>query len=69
MDSIKETKNEKQNVTVGVTEEEGLKKDNPTDMKKFITKVDNRVKTKVRKAYLKFRMSQKPKATISKTTN
>jgi hypothetical protein len=53
MDSKKEFENnfenlKKKGVNENLTQEESLtKKDNQTDLKKLITKVDNRVKTKV----------------------
>jgi hypothetical protein len=49
MDSVKELKNENNTATNNVADDDSVKKDIPTDMKKFITKVDNRVKTKVKK--------------------
>jgi hypothetical protein len=48
MDSNKELKNENNTATSTVADDDSVKRDIPTDMKKFITKVDNRVKTKVR---------------------
>ena len=51
MDSNKEIKIDKEQIEVTETkviEDTSSKKDNPNDMRKFITKVDNRVKTKVR---------------------
>ena len=54
MDSNKEIKidKEQKEVTeIKVIEETSSKKDIPNDMRKFITKVDNRVKTKVRTNY------------------
>jgi len=49
MDSKNVTKNENigKTDTNTVSNNDSVKKDNPNDMKKFITKVDNRVKTKV----------------------
>ena len=47
MDSNNELKNENNTVTNNVADDDSVKKDIPTDMKKYITKVDNRVKTKV----------------------
>jgi hypothetical protein len=52
MDSNKELKNENysnKNVadSVSVTQDDSVKKDIHSDLKKYITKIDNRVKTKV----------------------
>jgi hypothetical protein len=48
MDSKKEIKNEKEQKEIdSKVIDDSSKKEMTTDMKKFITKVDNRVKTKV----------------------
>ena len=48
MDSKKEIKNEKEQKEIdSQVIDDSSKKEMTTDMKKFITKVDNRVKTKV----------------------
>ena len=50
MESNKEIKNEietKKITDYSTAENEVVKKDNREDMKKYITKIDNRIKTKV----------------------